>query len=140
MLIELDTKLKNSKIISAEKAYIVFITAFDTLDETDKCKEHFYCAGMTRDRKIKYLDLVSVGTLSGTLVHAREVFRRAIANACDSIIIAHNHPSGNMITSTADDKITKSLKEAGKIIGIELVDHIVFCQDEFYSYAENGNL
>lgn len=140
MLIELDTKLKNSKIISAEKAFIVFISAFDTLDETDRCKENFYVLGLQRDRRIRYLDLVSVGTLSGTLVHAREVFRRAITNACDSIIIAHNHPSGNMITSTADDKITKSLKEAGKIIGIELVDHIVFCQDEFYSYAENGNL
>lgn len=140
MIIELETKLKHTKIISAEKAFIVFLTAFDTLDETDRDKENFYCMGLQRNRKIKYLDLVSVGTLSGTLVHAREVFRRAITNACDSIIIAHNHPSGNMITSTADDAITKSLKEAGKIIGIELLDHIVFCQDEFYSYAENGSL
>lgn len=140
MIIELDTKLKNSKIISAEKAFIVFISAFDTLDETDKCKEHFYCIGLQRNMKPKYLDLVSVGTLSGTLVHAREVFRRAIAHSCNSILIGHNHPSGNMSTSNADDAITKSLKEAGKIIGIELLDHIVFCQDEFYSYAENGNL
>lgn len=140
MIIELETKFKNSKINSAEKAYMLFITVFDTLDEIDKEKEHFFVLGLKRNRHLKYLDLVSVGTLSGTLVHAREVFRRAIANASDSIIIAHNHPSGNMRTSIADDTITKSLKEAGKIIGIELLDHIVFCQDEFYSYAENGNL
>lgn len=140
MIIELNTKLKNSKIISAEKAYMVFITAFETLDAIDKDKENVFIIGLKRNRHVKYLDLVSVGILSSALMHPREVFRRAITNACDAIIIAHNHPSGNMITSTSDDAITKSLKEAGKIIGIELLDHIVFCQDEFYSYAENGNL
>ncbi len=96
--------------------------------------------GLKRNRHFKYLDLVSVGTLSGTVVHAREVFRRAITNASDSIIIAHNHPSGNIKTSCADNTITQSLKEAGKIIGIKVLDHIVFCGDDFYSYAENGAL
>lgn len=140
MIIELDGKFKNIKINSAEKAYMVFVAVYDTLDEIDKDKEHFMVLGLKRNRHFKYFDLVSVGTLSGCLVHSREVFRRAIVNATDSIIIAHNHPSGNMRTSIADDTITKSLKEAGKIIGIEVLDHIVFCQDEFYSYAENGNL
>jgi DNA repair protein RadC len=140
MIIELDTKFKNSNINSAEKAYMILIAVFNTLDAIDKDKEHFFVLGLKRNKILKYLDLVSVGTLSGTVVHAREVFRRAIANASDSIIIAHNHPSGNILTSNADDTITKSLKEAGKIIGIQVVDHIVFCQDEFYSYAENGKI
>lgn len=140
MIIELNVNFKNSNINSAEKAYLVLIAVFDTLDEIDREKEHFFVLGLKRNRHLKYLDLVSVGTLSGTIVHAREVFRRAIANASDSIIIAHNHPSGNMRTSIADDTITKSLKEAGKIIGIEVLDHIVFCENEFFSYAENGKL
>lgn len=138
MIIEIDTKFKNRNINSAEKAYMVFMAVFETLDEVDRDKEHFYVLGLKKNFHLKYLDLVSVGTLTGTLVHAREVFRRAIVNGSDSIIIAHNHPSGNMRTSIADDTITKSLKEAGKIIGIEILDHIIFCEDEFYSYAENG--
>lgn len=140
MIVELATKLKNRNVNSAEKAYTLLISAFETLDEIDKEKEHFYVIGLKRNRHVKYMDLVSIGTLSGTLVHAREVFRRAIVSATDSIIIAHNHPSGNMRTSVADDEITKSIKEAGKIIGIEVLDHIIFCENEFYSYAENGRI
>lgn len=140
MIIEISTELKNSNVNSAKKAFDVFLAAFEILDEIDAAKEVFLVLGLKRNRHIKYLDLVSIGTLSGTLVHAREVFRRAIVNSTDSIIIAHNHPSGNMTPSSSDDAITKSLKEAGKIIGIQVLDHIIFCQDEFYSYAENGIL
>ena len=122
MIIEVDSQFKNEKIYSSEKAYNVFLKAFEVLDEIDKEKEHFFVLGLTRNRYIKYLDLTSVGILSGTLVHAREVFRRAIAHASDSIVIAHNHPSGNMTASSADDNITKLIKEAGKIIGIEVID------------------
>ena len=138
MIIEVNSEFKNEKIHSAEKAYKVFLSAFNVLDEIDREKEHFFVLGLTRSRHIKYLDLASVGILSGTLVHAREVFRRAIAHASDSIVIAHNHPSGNMTASSADDNITKSIKEAGKIIGIEAVDHIIFSETEYYSYADNG--
>lgn len=140
MIVELETKFKNSNVNSAEKGYTLLITAFETLDEIDREKEHFFVIGLKRNRHLKYIDLVSMGTLSGTLVHAREVFRRAITSATDSIIIAHNHPSGNMRTSNADDEITKSIIEAGKIIGIEVLDHIIFCENEFYSYAENGRI
>jgi DNA repair protein RadC len=140
MIIEINTELKNTCVNSAKKAFDVFLSAFETLDEIDRDKEHFFVLGLKRNHQVKYLDMVSVGTLSGTLVHAREVYRRAITNATESIIIAHNHPSGNMRTSSQDDAITKSIKDAGKIIGIVLEDHIVFCQEEFYSYAENGRI
>ena len=140
MIIEVHPQFRNEKIYSSEKAYNVFLKAFETMDEIDKEKEHFFVLGLTRNRHIKYLDLASVGILSGTLVHSRELFRRAIAHASDSIVIAHNHPSGNMTASSADDKITASIKEAGKIIGIEVIDHIIFCQEEYFSYADNGRL
>jgi DNA repair protein RadC len=140
MIVEINIKLKKHKVNTAEKAFTLLLSAFEELDDIDQEKEHFYCIGLKRNREVKFMDLVSVGTLSGTLVHSREVFRRAIQMGVDAIIIAHNHPSGNMRTSVSDDLITKSLTEAGKIIGIEVLDHIVFCRDEFYSYAENGML
>jgi DNA repair protein RadC len=140
MIIELNSKHKNCHITSAAKAYSILQTIFGELDEIDKDKEHFFVIGLKKNRQIKYLEVVTIGILSSTLVHAREVFRRAIVNASDSIIIAHNHPSGNVEPSLTDDAITKSIKEAGKIIGIEVVDHVVFTLTEYYSYADNGNL
>lgn len=140
MIIELTPKQKNCYITSPDKAYSILKTAFNKFDDIDKDKEHFFVIGLKKNRQIKYLEVVTMGILASTLVHAREVFRRAISNATDSIIIAHNHPSGNVKPSSTDDKITKSIKEAGKIIGIEVVDHIVFTIKGYYSYAEDGNL
>jgi len=140
MIIEVHPQFKNERIYSSENAYNVILKAFETMDDIDRAKESFFVLGLTRNRHIKYLDLASVGILSGTLVHAREVFRRAIAHSSDSIVIAHNHPSGNMTASSADDKITASIKESGKIIGIEVIDHIIFSETEYYSYADNGRL
>lgn len=140
MILNINSNFNKITINSAEKAFKVFVAAYNTLDALDKEKEHFFVMGLKRNHHIKFLDITSVGILSGTLVHAREVYIRAIVNSTNSIIVAHNHPSGNMKPSSNDDKLTKSLKEAGKIIGIQLLDHLIFCDNEFYSYAENGNL
>jgi DNA repair protein RadC len=140
MIIELTSRQKNCYIKSSREAYRILKIAFNKLDEIDKDKEHLFVIGIKRNHQIKYLEIVSVGILSSALVHAREVYRRAIMYATDTIIIAHNHPSGSVNPSPTDDKITKSIKEAGKIIGIEVKDHIVFTIKEYYSYADNGNL
>jgi DNA repair protein RadC len=137
MIIELNPRQKNYYIKSSSEAFRILKNVFKKLDVLDKDKEHFFVIGLKRNKQIKYLEIVSVGILSSTLVHPREVFRRAIINATDSIIIAHNHPSGNIKPSSTDDKITQSIKEAGKIIGIGVIDHIVFTVDDYYSYSEN---
>lgn len=94
----------------------------------DMKKEHFMIIPLsTRNKKIgkPYPIPVSTGTLNASLVHPREVFKEAIARSASSVVLAHNHPSGDPEPSEEDLRITKRLVEAGKIIGIEVLDHII---------------
>ena len=81
---------------------------------------------------------VTSGTLNASLVHAREVFRRAVKEGAAAVLLAHNHPSGNSEPSQEDLAITKQLTEAGKILGIPVYDHIIFTDSSFTSFAERG--
>ncbi len=91
----------------------------------DKAKEHFKLVLLnTRNRIIGITD-VSTGTLSASLVHPREVFKDAIRNCASSIILVHNHPSGDPEPSEEDLKITRRLVDAGRIIGIDVLDHVI---------------
>jgi len=83
---------------------------------------------------------ISVGHLSGTLVHPREVFKAAIDCSANSVIVVHNHPSGEAQPSKNDDEITKMLKETGEILQIPLVDHVIIAESGYYSYNKEGRL
>ncbi len=82
--------------------------------------------------------VVSEGSLNASIVHPREVFRSAISDAAASTILLHNHPSGNTEPSREDIAITRQLREAGKIIGIEVVDHLIIAGESYTSFAERG--
>ena len=97
-------------------------------DKIDQDKEHFWCIGLNTRNVIEYLELVSLGTLNASLVHPREIFRRAISYGVNSIILGHNHPSDDVEPSEEDIRITNRLVEAGKIIGIEVLDHVIVSQ------------
>jgi len=84
------------------------------------------------------ISTVSVGSLNSSIVHPREVYKTAIISNSASIIIAHNHPSGNTTPSKEDINITERLKQAGKIIGIELIDHLILGYGEYLSLKEKG--
>jgi DNA repair protein RadC len=104
----------------------------------DKAKEHFKLILLnTRNKKIG-ISTVSIGTLTTSLVHPREVFKDAITHSAASVILAHNHPSGDPEPSEDDLKITKKLVESGKILGIEVIDHIIVGKNNFYSFREKG--
>ena len=77
---------------------------------------------------------------SGLLMHPREVFAPAIENRSASIIVAHNHPSGVLKPSNEDFAVTKRLKESGKLLGIELLDHVIFTKDDYFSLNDEGFL
>jgi DNA repair protein RadC len=110
-----------------------------TEQEFDRDKEHFYAIGLDSGNRIVYIDIVTVGTLNASLIHPRETFRVAILKAVAGIIIAHNHPSGDPIPSEHDKTITKQLIESGKILGIPVLDHIIFCKtDNYFSFANHG--
>jgi DNA repair protein RadC len=107
-----------------------------TLDED---KEHFYVIGLNGSNRVRFVDLVSLGTLSASLVHPREIFRRAIIEGLHSVIIAHNHPSGKSDPSPEDRAVTRQVSEAGKLLGIPLLDHVIVAgPDAEYSFAKEG--
>lgn len=80
------------------------------------------------------------GTINTSLVHPREVFKRALLNNANSIMVAHNHPSGDPNPSKEDIQITERLKEAGNLLGINLLDHIIVGEDKYISLKEKGVL
>ncbi len=111
-----------------------------TVYEVDRDKEHFIAILLNTRSKIKNIEVISIGIVNACLIHPREVFKRAIMESSSQIIIAHNHPSEDCEPSNEDIEITKRLKEAGTIVGIDLLDHIVFSSQSYYSFSQNGIL
>lgn len=104
----------------------------------DQVKERFIVFWLNSANRVTGFEIVTEGLLNSSLVHPREVFRGAIVSTSASIIIAHNHPSGNPIPSNEDLTITKQIVEAGKIIGIPVHDHIIFAENTYTSFVEKG--
>lgn len=103
-------------------------------------RECFYALFLNRANKVLGYYLVSVGGLTGTIVDVRTVFQAALkANAC-SVIFAHNHPSGNIQPSDADLQLTRKLKEAGRILEITVLDHLILLPEGYFSMADEGML
>src|SRR5687767_2937659 len=107
-------------------------------DNIDQDKEHFYCIHLDTRSRIKLIEVVSIGIVNASLAHPREIFRRAIIAGATSILIAHNHPSENADPSDADLEITKKLQKAGDIIGIPLLDHVIFTPNHYSSFKERS--
>lgn len=101
-------------------------------------REHFLCIHLDTKNKVLGIETVSIGTLNSNLVSPREVFKGAILSNCCGIICVHNHPSGEIEESENDRKITKQLAEAGKVLDIELLDHIIIGQGKYASLKERG--
>ena len=83
------------------------------------------------------VELVSMGTLTSALVHPRETFRRAVMHGSARIIVAHNHPSGEVDPSEGDTETTKVLFEAANILGIRMLDHLIFAKGKFFTFRDN---
>ena len=131
--------LKDSKIKigDAEETVKVFRDLLMLEDAIDRDKEHFYVMHLNTRSRLKLVEVVSVGTLTSSLVHPRETFRRAIVEGAASIIIAHNHPSGEVDPSDEDTRVTKRMYEAGELLGITMLDHIVFSSEGYFSFRAN---
>jgi DNA repair protein RadC len=142
MLVKLKPEILTEKLNQSIQVFELVKKVYDTFDYIDKDKEIFIVLGLHRNNKVKFIDCVSIGTLSATLVYPREVFRRAIKEGASTIILIHNHPSGELIPSNEDDRITKLLQEASKIIGIAILDHLIFGSTGtgYYSYADEGRM
>lgn len=102
----------------------------------DRKQEHFICISLNGANEVIAHRVVSVGLVNKTQVHPREVFADPITDRASAIIVAHNHPSGELKPSKEDTEITKQLKAAGETLGIKLLDHIIFNQKDYYSFLE----
>ena len=103
------------------------------VDIRDKKQEYFVCLTLDGANRLIVKRIITIGMLTASLVHPREVFAEAITDRAASIIVAHNHPSGNLEPSQADREVTKRLKDAGELLGIELIDHVVITQECYKS-------
>jgi DNA repair protein RadC len=106
----------------------------------DRKQEHFLCATINGANEILNIRVVSIGLIDRSPVHPREVYADALADRASAVIVAHNHPSGTLEPSPADIEITHQLKSAATILGIDLLDHIIFNRTDYFSFLENGRL
>lgn len=106
----------------------------------DRRQEHFLSVSLNGANEVIAIRTVSVGLVNRTLVHPREVFADPITDRAAALIVAHNHPSGNLNPSQDDLSVTRQLKEAGRTLGIKLLDHLIFNRHEYYSLLEKGQL
>ena len=120
----------NKKISSPEDIADIFIPLL-----RDEMKEKFLVVCLNSANKIIKYETISIGNLNSSVVHAREVFKVAIENNSASIILLHNHPSGNPAPSAGDINITKKLVEAGKIIDIQVFDHVIIAGNKYESFV-----
>jgi DNA repair protein RadC len=106
----------------------------------DRDREYGLVITLDIKLQVNSISVVSIGSIGQAIVHPREVFKTAILHNAASIIFSHNHPSGNLEPSPEDRKITERLVEAGKILGIELLDHIIVSESSYYSFKDKGIL
>jgi DNA repair protein RadC len=112
--------------------------AYLMTDMTSLSQEHFVVLFLNVKNEVLHKQTVFIGSLNSSIVHPREIFREAVKRSAASIVVAHNHPSGNPSPSPEDIEVTKRLIEAGLIMGIELLDHLIIGDHKFISLKEKG--
>jgi len=124
----------NKRITSAKEVYEE-LKPFST-----KVQEYFLSITLDGASHIINIRTVFIGTLTQSIVHPREIFTDAISDRAAGIIVAHNHPSGTLVASRSDIAVTQRLKEVSRLVGIELLDHVILSKQGFYSFSDEGLL
>ena len=104
----------------------------------DYSYEVFAVVFLNRSNKINHFEVMSKGGLTHTIVDPRVIFKKAVEVECTSIILCHNHPSGSLRPSRADEELTAKLKDAGNLLDIKVVDHLIVSNEGYYSFADEG--
>jgi DNA repair protein RadC len=114
--------------------------ATHAVDLREKKKEHLVAFFLNARHQLIVKETISIGTLTASLAHPREIFAPAIGKAAAGIILVHNHPSGDPSPSDEDVRLTKRITQAGHIMGIELIDHLIIAENGCYSFKQSGAL
>ncbi len=127
--------VKRMKIGSSKDAFELLSS-----DLIDLPHEEFWMILLKRNHEVIRKEMISRGGISGTVVDAKIIFKRALEESTSAIILAHNHPSGNLSASKEDIRLTSKLKEAGKALDIPILDHIIITDQNYFSFADQGLL
>ncbi|MEO5500802.1 MAG: DNA repair protein RadC, partial [Ginsengibacter sp.] len=100
--------------------------------------EVFAVVFLNRANKINHFEVLSSGGISHTIVDPRIIFKKALEAKATSVVLCHNHPSGNLKPSRADEELTQKLKSAGKLLDIQVLDHLIVSDEGYYSFADEG--
>lgn len=130
--VDLTTK---PQIRSSQDAYQLL-----SINLEDLPHEEFWILLLNRANRVIGRECISAGGVSGTVVDAKIVFRKALEYQASSLILAHNHPSGNLAPSTADRQLTTKLVQAGKHLDISVLDHLIVTNSSYYSFADEGDM
>lgn len=134
------TKAQKIRILYAHDVYSIMQQVLLRENKIDRGKEHFWTVGMDRANHIVYVELISIGTSHTTQVEPMQVFRIAIQKAALKIILVHNHPSGQLRPSDEDLMLTDRLIQVGRIVGIEVYDHLIITENSYISLEERGEM
>jgi DNA repair protein RadC len=126
------------KVDSSRQVYEVFAKAWD--QDRIEFVEDFKVMLLSRANRVLGIVNISSGGTAGTVVDVKLVYAAAIKSVAQSIVLAHNHPSGNLLPSEQDKRLTARVKEAGKILDIPVLDHLIMTTDGYYSFADEGEL
>jgi len=127
--------LENKKISSSKDVFEYLLPVLD-----DKPYEEFWIVLLSQSNKILSRELISSGGLTGASADPRKIFKIALDKLAASIILAHNHPSGNLQASESDIAITQKISNAGKLLDIKVLDHLIIGDSKYYSFADDGKL
>ncbi len=134
------TLVRDGSVKTNDKNLTTPRQAFEILKDYfgDTDREHFVIILLNTKNKIIGINTVSIGSLSASIVHPRELFKSAMLCNAASVVLSHNHPSGDPAPSQEDLEITRRLIDAGKVLGIDIRDHIIVGDDIFFSFREKG--
>jgi len=126
------------KITASQDAYNILKELWN--QDTVELQEEFKVLLLNRANKVMGIVPISTGGVSGTVADLKLIFVAALKGVASGIIVSHNHPSGNLTPSSTDISLTKRIREAGKILDIQLLDHIIYTTEGYYSFADEGKL
>lgn len=130
-----EDSLKREKVITSKDAFSIFYP-----DTVDLPHEEFWVLFLNRANFVINKTNISKGGVAGTIVDIKLIFKQAIEQLACSVVVCHNHPSGNLKPSDADIKLTKQLKETGRILEIPIIDHLIIADNSYFSFADEGIL
>ncbi|MGH1338506.1 MAG: JAB domain-containing protein [Aureispira sp.] len=132
------TPAEKIKILNSDDLYHVMQRILLRENKIDQNREHFWIVGLESNNRILFIELISLGTVNRTIVEPMEVFSLALQKRAVNIILCHNHPSGSLKPSPEDKDVTDRLIQAGRIVNMPVLDHMIISERSYLSFDDNG--